>query len=58
MTIPPLDTVKVLGLESAPTKAFYNGQAITGFEFNSTTRAMLLTSLTVDLNTNFKITWE
>ena len=58
MTIPPLDTVEVLGLGSAPTKAFYNGQAITGFEFNSTTRVMSLTSLTVDLNTNFKITWE
>ena len=58
MTIPPLDTVEVLGLRSAPTKAFYNGQAITGFEFNSTSRVMSLTSLTVDLNTNFKITWE
>ena len=58
MTIPPMDTVKVLGVDGAPTKAFHNGEAIKGFEFNSTSHVMSLTKLTISLNNNFKITWE
>ena len=58
MTVPAMDRVKVLGVEGSPTKAFYNGEAITGFAFNSTSRVMSLTQLNIDLNNAFKITWE
>ena len=53
-----MDTVRVLGVEGTPTKAFFNGEAITGFEFNSTSHVMSLTQLNIDLNNAFKITWE
>ena len=58
MSIPPMDTVKVLGVEGTPTEAFFNGEAITSFEFNSTSRVMSLKELNIDLNNVFKITWE
>ena len=58
MTIPTMDEVEVLGVQGAPTKAFFNGEAITGFEFNSTSHIMTLSQLNIDLNNTFKITWE
>ena len=58
MTIPPMDTVKVLGVGGTPSKAFHNGEAIAGFEFNSTSNVMSLTKLNINLNNNFKITWQ
>ena len=58
MVIPPLDTIKVLGIEGSPTKAYYNGEAIEGFSFNTADQVLLLTNFKADLTTNFKITWE
>ena len=58
LMIPPLDTVKVLGIGGSPTKAYYNGEAIEGFTFNTSSQVLLLTNINVDLNSNFKITWE
>ena len=46
LKIPPLDTVKVLGIGGSPTKAYYNGEAIEGFTFN-TTNQVLLTSMMI-----------
>ena len=54
--IPPLDTVKVLGIGGSPTKAYYNGKSIEGFTFND--QVLSLTNISVDLNSSFKITWE
>ena len=56
LNIPPLDTVKVLGIGGSPTKAFYNGNVIEGFSFNN--QVLLLTNINVDLNSSLKITWE
>lgn len=58
ITVPPLDTVTVLGVDGTPTKAFHHGEAIAGFQFNSTSHVMSLTKLNINLNTNFKITWQ
>lgn len=53
-----MDTVIVVGIEGTPTKAFYNGEAIEGFSFDTDNHVMTLTSFNADLTTNFKITWE
>ena len=58
LKIPPLNTVAVLGIEGSPTKAYYNGEAIGGFSFNTADQVLLLTNINVDLNSSFKITWE
>lgn len=58
LQVPPLDTIKVLGIGGSPTKAYYNGEAIQGFSFNTTSQVLLLTNINVDLTSSFKITWE
>ena len=58
LTIPPLDTLLVLGIDGSPTKAYYNGEAIEGFSFNTDDKLLVLTNFKADLNSNFKITWE
>ena len=58
LTIPPLDTLLVLGIDGTPTEAFYNGEAKKGFSFNTDNQLLVLTNFKADLNSNFKITWE
>ena len=58
LKIAPLDTLVVVGIDGTPTKAFYNGEAIEGFSFNTDNQLLALTNFNADLNSNFKITWE
>ena len=58
LKIPPLGMVKVLGVGGSPSKASYNGAAISGFQFNTTNNVLLLTGINADLTSSFTITWE
>ena len=58
LTIPPLDRFVVIGIDGPPTKAYYNGEAIQDFSFNTDDQVLVLANFKADLNSNFKITWE
>ena len=49
-------SVKVLVVGGSPSKASYNGAAISGFQFNTTNTVLLSTCINADLISSFKIT--
>ena len=55
--VPPLNTVTVLGVQGTPTQAKLNGQTITGFSFDASTRSLSLTDLKAPMGEQFTITW-
>ena len=56
--VPPLNTVTILGVQGQPTQATLNGDPISGFSFDASTRTLTLSDLKAPIEQKITITWS